>query len=340
MFIEIAVELNNKSVTDPNQLYPYRAYLETLLNFSGDVEKNRLRAVGWIRDTDTDNMDPEQNADSGVAKRAAWVARSRLCELVGRPHLDLFHQNKLLPPGVNMLLRLIPANDAFVIKTTDANAAHRILIQEVKLRIKRKQLTPKMELAHRETLLTQNMLFPYDKVQMKHYSIPQHQSRHLIDNVFTGSLPDVVIVALVSEADFNGGYGRNPFNFQTFNLSDIRLKRNGQKVPRSGYTPDFPNNIYMQEYMTLQEQLGTDIGDKCVPLTPEEWAHGFTVYAFKITDGPIGPGTDGPRSNAIGGNATLEFAFNPATQENIKAIIMYQMFFVLEIDRFNNIITM
>ena len=61
-----------------------------------------------------------------------------------------------------MLIRLIPANDTFVIKTTDDHAAHKIVIDEVKLLVKRKQLTSKMEVAHRETVLQQNMLLPYD----------------------------------------------------------------------------------------------------------------------------------------------------------------------------------
>ena len=103
------------------------------MNYSNDVEHYRLRAEGWIRDTDTANMDPEHNAISGVAKPAPWVFESHVFEVVGRPHLDLFHQSKLIPPGINMLMRFIPANDTFVIKTTDAQAAHKIVIHEVKL---------------------------------------------------------------------------------------------------------------------------------------------------------------------------------------------------------------
>ena len=118
-------------------------------------------------------------------------------------------------------------------------------------------------------------------------------------------MPDLVIVVLLSEADFTGGYHRNPFNFQTFNLCDIRMKRNSQEVPRFGYTPNYANEIYMQEYITFQEQLGYDIGDKCVALTPDEWANGFIINAFKFTDGPIGSGSEGPGSSAIAGNISL-----------------------------------
>ena len=98
---------------------------------------------------------------------------------------------------------------------------------------------------------------------MKHMTIAQLTSKQLFDNVFTGSLPDLVIVVLVSEADFTGGYQRKPFNFQTFNLCDIRMKRNSPEVPRLGYTPNYANKIYMKEYIAFQEQLDYDIVDVC-----------------------------------------------------------------------------
>ena len=44
----------------------------------------------------------------------------------------------------------------------------------------------------------------------------------------------------------------------------------------------------------MQEQLGFHKGDKCVALTPYEWSHGFTLYTFKITDGPVSSGVEGP----------------------------------------------
>ena len=37
-------------------------------------------------------------------------------------------------------------------------------------------------------------------------TIPQHTFKQLFDNVFTGSLPDLIIVVFVSETDFTGGY--------------------------------------------------------------------------------------------------------------------------------------
>ena len=67
-------------------------------------------------------------------------------------------------------------------------------------------------------------------------------------------------------------------------------------------------------------------------LTPSEWANGYTLYAFKITDGSIGLGTYGPRSKSITGSARLEVSFAAAVNENIKVILLYQMLDRIEFD--------
>ena len=78
-------------------------------------------------------------------------------------------------------------------------------------------------------------------------------------------------------------------------------------------------------YMTLFLELECDTGDKCINLSPSEWANKYTIYAFTVTDGPIKPGTYGPRSKSATGFARLEVSFAAAVNENIKVIVYYQI---------------
>ena len=166
-------------------------------------------------------------------------------------------------------------------------------------------------------------------------SIPANQTSITFDNVFTGALPDLVVVILVSDADFAGGYQRNPFNFRNFGVNRIELKRNGTSRPSENYTPNFATAQYIQAYSTFLQELECDTCDKSVSLTPSEWANGYTLYAFKITDGPIVPGTYGPRSKSATGSARLEVSFAAAVNENIKVVLLYDMLGRIEFDRFN-----
>ena len=175
---------------------------------------------------------------------------------------------------------------------------------------------------------------------MKHLSIPANQTSINLDNVFTGALPDLVIVGLVSDADLAGGYQRNSFNFKNFGLNRIELTRNGTSRPSEGYTPKFANKQYIKAYMTFLQELKCDTGDKSLSFTPSEWANGYSLYAVKITDGPIGPGNYGPRSKSATGSASLEVSFAEAMNENIKMILLYQMLGRLEFDRFNAVLVL
>ena len=132
-----------------------------------------------------------------------------------------------------------------------------------------------------DLLLTQNMVHHLSRVQMKHLSIPANQTSINFDNVFTGALPDLVVVGLVSDTDLVGNYKRNPFNFRNFGVNRIELKRNGTSKPSEGYTPNFATGQYIKAYSTFLKELECDIGDTSVSLTPSEWANGYTLYVLK-----------------------------------------------------------
>ena len=132
---------------------------------------------------------------------------------------------------------MISAADSFLCKLAApvAGAAqqnYKMAIQRVNLIIHTKQLTSLAQKAHKKLLQVQNMRTHYSRVQVKHLSIPANQTSISFDNVFTGALPNLVIVGLVSDVDHAGGYQWNPFNFRNFGVNCIDLKRNGMPVPR------------------------------------------------------------------------------------------------------------
>ena len=134
------------------------------------------------------------------------------------------------------------------------------------------------------------------------------------ENVYTGLLPDRVIAVLVKDKALAGDHKENPFYFTNWDVRRIEMKRNGTSVPRLGYRPDFDKGDIMEGYLTFQEQLGFMLGDKCVAFDPDDWKDGATIFSFKITDGPIGPGDISPRSRSVEGNMRLEIDFSEASQ--------------------------
>ena len=52
--------------------------------------------------------------NAGLNARAATFARITLVELIGRPHLDVVHQERLIPPNIDLHMKLIPSPNDFV----------------------------------------------------------------------------------------------------------------------------------------------------------------------------------------------------------------------------------
>ena len=242
--------------------------------------------------------------------RKCWFERScrDICEKYrGRAHRSprtsfvhhhVFSQGHLISPNIDFHLKLMPSPNNFVCKSAAPGQAaqqenYKLVIQSVNLIIYTKKLTSMANGVLMNLFVHQNMRHHLLRVQMKHLSISSNQTSINFDNVFTGALPDLVIFSLVSDADLAGGYQRNPFNFQNFGVNRIELKRNGTSRPRLGYTPNFANGQYIKAYMMFHQKLECDTGDKSVSITLSEWDNEYTLYAFNITDGLIGPGTYG-----------------------------------------------
>ena len=141
----------------------------------------------------------------GLNTRAVTFATSTVFEIVCRPHLDVFNQDRLIPPGIDFHMKLIPAADSFVCKSAAPGAGaaqqnYKMAILQVDRIIHTKQLTSTVQKAHKELLQVHNMRTHYSRVQVKHLSFSSNQTSISFDNVFNGAQPDLVIVGLVSDA--------------------------------------------------------------------------------------------------------------------------------------------
>ena len=112
MFSSIDLYLNNKLVTSNMDTYPYRAYLENLFLFGSDVKQNQLKAGEfWYQDATGKFVD--WDGSDMIKARMAAVTDSKPLELMGRLHLDLAMQEKYLPNGIEIRLRLNRASPQF-----------------------------------------------------------------------------------------------------------------------------------------------------------------------------------------------------------------------------------
>ena len=206
-------------------------------------------------------MSPQSvGKNASLNARAATFGRSTLVEPIGRPHLDVIHQERLISPNSDLHMKLIPSPNDFVCKSAVPGQArhqenYKLVIQSANLVIRTKTLTSTAQKAFMDLLVSKNIVHHLSRVQMKHLLIPATQTSINFDNVFTGALPNFVVVVLLSDSDLAGGYQRNPFNFRNFGVNRIELKRNCTSRPSEGYSTNFAFGQYKTAYSTFLQEL-------------------------------------------------------------------------------------
>ena len=119
LFSQVDVFLNNKLVTPSSTAYPYRAYIETILNFSKDTKSSQLTSALFYKDKagKMDSVNPVANADAlntGLKERYNLSKESKMVSMEGKIHSDLFAQERYILGGVPIKLKLVRTSLPFL----------------------------------------------------------------------------------------------------------------------------------------------------------------------------------------------------------------------------------
>lgn len=95
--------------------HPYRAVMETLLNYSEDTLKSQFSAGLFYKDTPgaIDSIVTNNGPNTGLNTRAGFSATSREVHLLGPIHTDILFSEHLMLNSVDVRIKLTRASDAF-----------------------------------------------------------------------------------------------------------------------------------------------------------------------------------------------------------------------------------
>jgi hypothetical protein len=338
LFSNAAVTLCGKEISEKDTLYPYRAYLETLLTYNPDVLNTRMGSEGWKKDAAGAKM--EALTLTGGTENSGFVARNKLAAgsptvvLLGRPHADLFHQPLDLPPNCGLTLKLTPSPAAFHLMEIDTGTS-KVVLLEARLFVRTKKVAPELVLAHKEMLQKGNMRFPFNRVTVTRYGIAAGFKSISVPMNFPAKLPKRIFLGLVSNSATTGTRNKNPFNFQNFGLQDLTLTVNGVQVPMNGLQMDYAKKDYMRAYLNTLQALGLDGDNRAIDIATEDFLSGYTIYGFKVAPGPV-DGVVHSLANSVG-SITANLTFAEATTENIDMIVLAETPATLEIDKLSGV---
>ena len=114
LFGLLDIDLNGRTISDGSSTYPYRAYLETLLNYGEEAKSTHLISSLFYKDTaETDLTKANADANLGLKKCASFISKSKVVNMTGRPHGGIFNQEKYLLHMVKVRLRLHRSKNQF-----------------------------------------------------------------------------------------------------------------------------------------------------------------------------------------------------------------------------------
>nr|XP_006630736.1 PREDICTED: uncharacterized protein F54H12.2-like [Lepisosteus oculatus] len=282
IFSQVDITVGDLLISQSNNCYTYRAFIESVLNYSEEMLKTQYSTELFYKDTARQHESTILDGpNQGFRKRASYTTQSQKRELLCHIHADLFFQDKLLLSGIDLKIKLKCNRDAFCLMNNAGE--HKLSVLSASLFVKRVRVSPGVRLGHTEALLTANAKYLIDCVQMKVFSLPAGSRVCNQENLFLGQLPKVVILGFVDNAAFSGSFTQNPFNFKHYNVNFLALYADGEQIPTKPLQPDFQNGHCIREYFNLGETSGKRLRDKPLLVDREEYAHSYTLFTFNLS---------------------------------------------------------
>lgn len=346
IFNQVDVFFNQKPVSPPNNSYAYRAFIETLLNYSEEAKMSHLTSSLWYDDLPghvatalAKNID-EDDKDSitlntGAEKRRDYIKAGKSLDMLGHLHCDVFNQDKFLLNGIEVRVRLVRSKSAFCLVNYETDDI-KVHIQEATLRVRRAKINPGILLAHSKALSRGTAKYELTRVEVKSFTLHTGVTGENLDNIILGQIPKRIIIGLVSNKAFNGDRKENPFNFQHYFLNYLALYIDGVQVPSKPLTPKFPDN-YIDAYHTLFSGSGVHFSNEGNCISRDSYVNGQTFYIFDLTS-DLSANCNTHWNLVRQGAVRLEMRFDKVLSEAVNCIIYSEYDNILEIDSNRQII--
>ena len=332
LFRQVDVYLNGKQVTPAMGTYAYRSYIETLLNYDVSGKESQFSSALYYKDTAGEmdsngslpatkvlnykaaaqnNADPGANAsvkyyvtgtgNQGFAQRHKFITNGNQFVLSGPIFSDIFMTDRLLLNMMDLKVVLNRSTDNFCLMDKNAKGAliePKFHLTDVVLKIRKVKVDQAVSDGVERMLKQTPALYPIRRVECKILTIPEQLPNIRQDNIFSGIIPKSFVFGLVHVDAYNGTYGKNPYNFQHFGVTNVSLTANGQEIPFKQLTLKYPENEtgtidpakdteldFDEAYNTLFSGTGKIYSNAGLDITREEYPGGYALYAFDLTPG-------------------------------------------------------
>jgi hypothetical protein len=326
---QVNLSMNGKNIQNVDNLYTFRSYMETLLNFSEESKKSQLKNILFDGDECPENF----LTNAGWIQRSKDLASSKINEVYGKLHCDMLNQPLYLLNNVDLRIKLTLNSEEFYMLCEKSESDCCVKILDARLYIKAITLNPALLLSHQLLLEENSMSYFYKKVEMKTFTLyPGTQSCNL-HNVSMGTLPRRLFFAMVDDECFSGVKNKPSLNFKHNFITSVVVSCNSSQTPLDPIVMDFKNNIYSRAYSTLFSSVGLFYTHASHLITKSMFSNGFFIIGIDLQDSHTQIG--GILQNQ--GNISLNATFAEKLKATTTAICYLEYAGCAQIDKNRNI---
>ena len=293
LFKQVDVYLNGKQVTPAMGTYPYRAYIETLLNYDVSAKESQFSSALYYKDTATkmdeggslpsskeityveaDTRDGGTQAkkasipvpgtgNQGFSKRSKFIQNSKQFVLSGPIFADIFMTDRLLLNMMDLRVVLNRSSNTFCLMDLSSGTAvkPKVQLSHVELKIRKVKLDQTVSDGIERMLKQTPALYPIRRVECKILTVPQNLPSTRQDNIFSGLIPKTFVVGFVTADAAGGVYNKNPYNFAHFGVTSLSLTANGEEIPFKQLTLKYPKKANGEIDTTAGEDDNLDFDE-------------------------------------------------------------------------------
>ena len=325
--------LGGKLISSATNTYAHNSILEVLLNYEKEAAESQLGCGLFCKDTAGQMEEKDISADpvlnTGLETRNEWTKTSKIVELQGRIHSDLFNQEKRILNGVDPMVKLHRHKPEFCLLSGDTAPAYKITIVDAIFYVKKIELTPSVFNAINTVLSDKIAQYAITRTTPKVFTVPRGEQSQHIDNAFLGEMPKCIAICMMDNDSYNGNYKKNPFNFQQYNLTQILgISVNGEEVPFKPLKLNFDDKLFVTARSTLFSGTGKLHGNSGSIVKREDYSEGYTIIVAELTPFEILDNFDFKEE----GTLSIDLVFKSPLAATINVLVYAEYDNVIEID--------
>ncbi len=184
LFSSTDVTLQNKATISCNY-NPYRAMIDTLLNYGSDAKSSQIQSQLWIMDdSDAPSVTDPSGSNNGLFERSKFIEGSKTLDLQGPIFHDLFNMSRYLLNQVDVKLRLNRSSPSFCLNSAEASPDYRVDILDIYLLARKIRVNPAVIYGHNEMLKTTRLSTRSRKLNVVRRVSPRDQILSIMKTFF------------------------------------------------------------------------------------------------------------------------------------------------------------